>query len=102
MIVAISRRAGNLEPVAGAKIMASSFQPRRFVPPREIRITRATLPMLHAPFHSTFGRSGSYQRMSGQLSILRLCAFDLADFVRKCAGIGNGAHIQEVSADQTA
>ena len=35
-----------------------------------------TLPMLlisHALFHSTFGRSGSYQCMSGQLAILRLC-----------------------------
>jgi hypothetical protein len=33
----------------------------------------AILLILHAPFHSTLGRSSSYQCMSGQLSILRLC-----------------------------
>jgi hypothetical protein len=51
----------------------------RYVPPREIRMTPATVLMLRAPFHSTFGRSGSYQCMSGQLTkysafIQRLCS----------------------------
>jgi hypothetical protein len=45
----------------------------RYVPPREIPITVATLLMLLAHFHSTFGRGGSYQCMSGQPGILRLC-----------------------------
>jgi hypothetical protein len=44
----------------------------RYASPREIPMTLVMLPISHAPFHSTFGRSESYQCMSGQLSILRL------------------------------
>src|ERR1700722_11419966 len=80
----------------------------RYVPPREIPMTLAMLPISHAPFHSTFGRSESYQCMSGQLSILRLCRIGPRCFCRQMCGhifeVGNHAHkmVQEFSTGQSA